>query len=187
MVQNSLSRRKFLVLGGAAALVGVSSSTLSGLIIPQKPKLFQKKFALTNIHTGESFEGVFWRNGSWVETSLQQLNKILRDRRNGKMHRINPELFHLMHKIQEEAGTTAQFEIICGYRSSETNQMLNRTKMGVAKNSQHTKGNAIDLRLSGIKLASLRDIARGFKAGGVGYYPKSNFVHIDIRPRPAYW
>ncbi|MEB3702661.1 DUF882 domain-containing protein [Candidatus Bealeia paramacronuclearis] len=187
MTQNSISRRQFLIFGGAAALVGLSCSTLPALIIPKKPKFSQKKFALTNIHTGESFEGVFWQNGSWVESSLHQLNKILRDRRNGKVHPINAELFHLMHRIQEEAGSKSQFEIICGYRSPETNLMLKKAKKGIAQNSQHIKGNAIDLRLSGLKLRELRDIARTQKAGGVGYYSKSNFVHIDIRPKPAYW
>ena len=169
------------------ALVGLSAPVAPALIIPKKPKLTQKKFALTNIHTGESFDGVFWQNGSWVESSLTQLNKILRDRRSGKMHAINPELFHLMHKIQEEAGTPDQFEIICGYRSPETNAMMRKKSGGVAKNSQHVKGNAIDLRLSGLKLKELRDIAKHMKAGGVGYYSRSNFVHIDIRSKPAYW
>ena len=103
------------------------------------------------------------------------------------MHAINPELFHLMHKIQEEAGIQDQFEIICGYRSPETNKMLNKKNSGVAKNSQHIKGNAIDLRMSGLKLSELKDIARQMKAGGVGYYSRSNFVHIDIRQKPAYW
>lgn len=187
MSNGHFSRRQFLVLGGAAAIAGLSCSSVPALIIPKKSKLSQKKFALRNIHTGESFDGVFWQNGSWVDSSLSQLNKLLRDRRNGKMHAINPELFHLMHKIQEEAGSQDQFEIICGYRSPETNKILNKKSSGVAKNSQHIKGNAIDLRLTGFKLNELKDIARQMKAGGVGYYSRSNFVHIDIRQKPAYW
>ena len=92
-----------------------------------------------------------------------------------------------MHKLHCTLGTKDPYHIICGYRSEESNAKMHSACKGVAKNSMHVKGKAIDLRLEHIPLKELSNVAQSLKAGGVGYYPKSNFVHLDVRPKPAFW
>ncbi len=179
-----LSRRKFLVLASsfmAVTAVSPLSAATSRALVPAR------KLSLYNIHTGEDFEGAFWRGGHYDEKALMRLAHVLRDRRNNKRHPIDPKLFDLMHKLQSTLGTKDPYHIICGYRSAESNAKMHKASKGVAKNSQHVQGKAIDLRLEHVSLKELSNAARSLKAGGVGYYPKSNFVHIDTRPKPAFW
>ena len=96
------------------------------------------------------------------------------------------ELLDLLHDVRNELGPEATFEVISAYRSPTTNEMLRSTSSGVAKNSQHVKGNAIDVRLRGIRTVELRNTAIGLQRGGVGFYPKSDFVHMDTG-RPRSW
>lgn len=187
-----LKRRNFLI-GGLSFLGVMITSRLADPLHPvmRLPKLPTatppKSLSLHNIHTLETVHVDYWKDGEYCKTAHGALNHILRDRRNGKLCKMNPKLFDMMHALARELGTTEPFEIICGYRSPKTNTMLHKASSGVAKNSKHLTGDAIDLRLPGVKLATLRDAAKSLKMGGVGYYPKSNFVHIDIRDTPAYW
>lgn len=111
----------------------------------------------------------------------------LRDRRDNSHHKIDARLFDVLHRLQATLGTQDPYQVICGYRSKATNAQLHKNSTGVAKNSLHVQGKAIDLRLENVALKDLSNAARSLKAGGVGYYPKSNFVHVDIRPKPAFW
>jgi uncharacterized protein YcbK (DUF882 family) len=163
------------------AVTAVAPLSAASLVVPSR------KLALLNIHNGEDFEGVYWKNGSYDEKALKHLSYLLRDRRNSKEHPMDPQLFDLMHKLGSTLGKQDPFQIICGYRSKESNEKMHRASKGVAKNSMHLKGKAIDLRMDGVPLKELSNAARSLKAGGVGYYPKSNFVHIDIRPKVAFW
>lgn len=152
-----------------------------------RPRFSSRALSLYNIHSQENFDGIYWREGNYDEKALAQLYKILRDRRSQEQHVIDPKLFDLLHKLQVTFGRDQPYHIICGYRSKKTNDMLVKKKAGVAKNSFHVKGKAVDIRLEKTPLKDLCEAARSLKAGGVGYYPKSNFVHLDVRPKPAFW
>lgn len=182
-----LSRRKFLVLGSSFMAVAGTPS-LAKLILPKtNPRFSIRKLTLYNLHTGETFEGPYKHGNSYDPKALERLAHVLRDRRNNKKHPIDPRLFDALHRLQSNLGTKDPFQIICGYRSPETNAMLHKAKKGVSKNSLHVKGKAIDITLEHVPLKELSNAARSLKVGGVGYYPKSNFIHVDIRPKPAFW
>lgn len=187
MTDLTFSRRKFLVL--ASSFMAVTTTPVLGksLFPVLRPGFSSRKLALYNIHTGEGFEGTYWREGHYDEKALLRLAHLLRDRRNGKKHPFDPHLFDVLHRLHSTVGTHNPYHIICGYRSKETNAKLHKASFGVAKNSLHMKGKAIDLRLEHFPLRELCNAARSLKAGGVGYYPKSNFIHVDIRPKPAFW
>jgi uncharacterized protein YcbK (DUF882 family) len=148
----------------AAALSGASS----------------RKLSLVNLHTGEHLAGTYWENGAYVPQALAAMNHVLRDHRTGEVRAIEPTVFDLMTALSKKAESARPFEIICGYRSPATNAMLHDTTTGVASKSLHMQGQAVDLRLPGVQLAHLRDAALDLKLGGVGYYPASDFVHVDV-------
>ncbi len=117
---------------------------------------------------------------------MTRIDKICRDFRRNEIHKMDKHLFDQISLIQAELGVKAEVQIISGYRSPATNNALRARSSGVAKKSYHMLGQAIDFRLEGVNLRKVRDIAREIKAGGVGYYPSSNFVHIDTGP-VRYW
>lgn len=129
-------------------------------------------------HTGEHLN-VDYTPLNCKPTTLTRLNNFLRDFRTGDVHPIDPELFDILCRIQKKSGSHGRIEIISGYRSPKTNAKLRAQSRGVAKKSLHMKGKALDIRMSGLKTRKLRDIAISLKKGGVGYYAKSDFVHID--------
>jgi len=130
-------------------------------------------------HTGDSLEVTYYENGGYLESGLGELNSFLADWRNGRQQDIDPELMDILWDIQLKARHRETFEVISAYRSPETNAMLRSRSNGVAKNSQHVPGKAIDVRLRGMETTRLRDTALQLKRGGVGYYSKSDFVHVD--------
>jgi uncharacterized protein YcbK (DUF882 family) len=134
-----------------------------------------------NTHTGESLTLTYAMSATYVTAALDGIRHFLRDFRTGTAHDIDPALLDQLHLLSEVTGTHAPFQVICGYRSPETNQMLQREGHGVAAHSLHLEGRAIDIRLSDTSLADLHDAALSLRAGGVGYYPSAanNFVHID--------
>ena len=132
-------------------------------------------------HTGDRLT-VKIIDGSVSELAKQRLNHFLRDFRTGEIHPIDPTLFGMLQRIQQVAGSSGEFEVISGYRSPETNNHLRSQSAGIAKNSFHTSGKALDIRLTDIPTRDVRDIAMDLRVGGVGYYERSNFVHIDTGP-----
>lgn len=114
-----------------------------------------------------------------MPTALTDINAFLSDFRTGDLTNIDPQLIDLIYDIRETLGSKGTYEIISAYRSPATNDMLRQRSGGVAKNSQHLLGKAIDVRLTDIELSELRDTAIAMQRGGVGYYAESNFVHID--------
>lgn len=135
-----------------------------------------------NLHTHERAEIVYKRNGQYVSSGLKQINHMLRDWRENEETRINPRLLDLLWQVYRVSGSRDYINVICGYRSPKTNKMLRRRSSGVAKESQHTHGNAIDFFLPDVPLSRLRAVALKMQDGGVGYYPTSGspFVHLDI-------
>lgn len=138
-----------------------------------------RRIALLNTHTDESLEIVYFANGAYVTDALAQLNHLLRDHRSGEIGTIDPALFDVLHSVAGTCHADPMFEVISGFRSTTSNEMLREQGGGVARRSLHLKGMAIDVRLRGVACIHLRDVGLELARGGVGYYRKSNFVHLD--------
>jgi uncharacterized protein YcbK (DUF882 family) len=175
-----LSRRQFLKLSLGAAASMAMMPRLAWATVPVK------ELAFYNLHTGEKLRLAFYENGRYLPSAMQALNHFLRDYRTGDVHPMDPALFEQLHTLQRLAETPGEFHVISGYRSPQTNQMLHAHSDGVASHSLHLEGRAIDIRLPGKDLALLHKAALGMNAGGVGYYPGSEFVHIDTG-RVRHW
>ncbi|HQZ38985.1 MAG TPA: DUF882 domain-containing protein [Vicinamibacterales bacterium] len=137
-------------------------------------------------HTGESLSVEYARGVEYWPDALATVNHFLRDFRTGGVHPIDPGLLDLLHRLTTLTDTGRPFQVISGYRSPKTNAMLRSRSEGVASSSLHMQGQAIDIRLADIPLASLRHAALEAARGGVGYYPASNFVHVDTG-RVRHW
>ncbi|CAN5124421.1 YcbK family protein [soil metagenome] len=137
---------------------------------------------LHNIHTQEKLEAVYYEKGEYVPDAVQALDKVLRDYRTGDVYSMHPELFDNLAALAAKTETKSHFQIISGYRSPKTNAMLHQRSGEVAKRSLHMDGKAIDLYLEDVALDRVRAAALDLKRGGVGYYPVSNFVHVDVGP-----
>ncbi|MBK7492750.1 MAG: DUF882 domain-containing protein [Nitrosomonas sp.] len=173
-----LSRRRFLRAGlGACAALALPMAASTAHAAIRRP--FEKKLSFLNLHTGERTQAVFWANGRYIPEGMRAINYVLRDHRTGDRRSIDPDLFDLLYLLQHRLGTRQEFHVISAYRSPATNAKLAEQSGGVAKNSMHTHGKAIDIRLPGRKLSDIRSAAMSLQAGGVGYYPSSNFIHLD--------
>lgn len=182
LITNMNVRRQFLRAGlGACALLAFPGAHAS--IIPQRNI---KRLDMLNLHTGEHIKATYWEKGHYIPDALQSIAKVLRDHRSGEQHVIDPGLLDMMEYLRYRMGHTKPVHIISGYRSPATNAMLSAHSNGVATRSLHMQGKAIDIRLPGVPLATLRKAAMSLNAGGVGYYPKSDFIHLDTGA-PRYW
>lgn len=137
------------------------------------------RVSFRNAHTSESFSGVYRVGDKYLPEAFGQINYVLRDFRTGGVKMIDPHLMDLIYWMHFQSGSQKPFEVVSGYRSPHTNAMLRRASSGVARKSLHMEGKAIDLRLGGVKLSKLHHIALDMRAGGVGFYPRSNFLHVD--------
>jgi uncharacterized protein YcbK (DUF882 family) len=178
-----LSRRRFLRTIAGVALAAPALS-LPGLSFGAPRRLSLLHFEHT--HTGETLS-LTYRVGRWyVPAALRAVNRLLRDFRTGEVHPIDPQLLDLLHTLTKITGTRSAFQVISGYRSLATNEMLRRQGSSVARASLHLEGRAIDIRLADVPLGDLRDAAVSLRLGGVGFYPVPNFVHVDTG-RARYW
>ncbi len=139
----------------------------------------ERRLELRNIHTQEILKTTFQDANGFVADALSKLQHLLRDYRTGEAHEMDPGLYVQLSDLARAAGVEPRYEVISGYRSPTTNSMLHDTGHNVAEHSLHMQGKAMDVRLRGYDLAALRDLALAAKRGGVGYYPRSNFIHID--------
>lgn len=173
-----VDRRRFLKLGLLAGLPFISS----GLHLPKAFAHEGQKRILSfyNTHTGEALSTLYWASGRYLKPSLSDINYILRDHRTDEVMSMDLSLLDLLHAIHLKVRTQEPFHIISGYRSARTNAFLCKQNRGVVKNSLHLSGKAVDIRLPGYELSSLRRVAVNLRAGGVGYYPQSDFVHVDV-------
>jgi uncharacterized protein YcbK (DUF882 family) len=146
----------------------------------------EKSLAFHNLHTLEDLEVVYWRDGRYLAPALDEIYYILRDHRQEEVHPIDTGLLDLLHALNRRLGTARPFHLVCGYRSPKTNAMLRKRSRGVARKSLHLKGMAVDIRVPGFRTSALRDIASSLRGGGVGYYRKPGFVHLDVG-RVRYW
>ncbi len=166
-----LTRRGFLVLSAQCSAAAVLAHS-----VPSFASIPGNYLSFYHTHTRETLQ-VSPKEKS--RHTLQKVNRFLRDFRTGDIHPIDPQLLVILGQIQKLSGSTGTFEVISGYRSPATNQMLRKGSSGVAKKSLHMSGKAIDIRLTDLRTRNLCDLARSLEKGGVGYYPESDFVHID--------
>jgi uncharacterized protein YcbK (DUF882 family) len=141
-----------------------------------------RELSFLNLHTGERLRAEYVHNGVVVPGAMHAISVLMRDHYNNKTHPIDPHLLDIAHNLQSRVGSHGVFEVVCGYRSPETNAMMHEASAGVAAHSMHIEGRAMDIRLPGVRLGSVRRTAVALKMGGVGYYPEDDFVHIDSGP-----
>jgi len=171
------SRRRFLG-HGAQWLVAGTAMPLAAPALAALPGA--RSLSFDHTHTHEQIALVYAMGDTFVSPALSSLNHFLRDHYSGEVGLIDPPLFHLLHHVRQELGVQTPFQVISGYRSPQTNATLRSTRGGgVAKHSLHMDGKAIDVRLAGVPLADLRDAALSLGLGGVGFYPRQQFVHLD--------
>jgi len=171
----ALSRRGFL------------HQTAIGACTVLAPGLWRKALATTenrnlkfqHTHRADELVVAYHRGGDYVPDGLEKINHFLRDHRTQEVYPIDPALLDFLHEVFMLTESRGAFQVVSGYRSPATNNMLRKQGRGVAKRSQHMLGKAIDVRLSDVDTATLRDAAMSLKRGGVGYYAKSSFVHLD--------
>jgi uncharacterized protein YcbK (DUF882 family) len=183
--RETLSRRSFLTLG-----LGAAAATATALITTPLEAavraLPERGLHLYNIHTGETLKTVYWSQGRYLPKSLAQINRFMRDHRSGEIAQMDPRLLDLMLAVHKKFNGKGAIHIISGYRSPASNAMLAAHSDGVAHNSLHMEGKAVDIRIPGASTKMVGRAAKSLRAGGVGTYPKSNFVHIDTG-RVRYW
>jgi uncharacterized protein YcbK (DUF882 family) len=168
------SRRRAL-----AALV----SAAAAVVLPAQAQASAgSRLVLVNTHTGEVLDTLFRDGAGYRPGELGRLDWLLRDYRTGDVLPLDARLFDLLNELAGRAGLEPRYEVISGYRSPATNAMLVATTGGVSSRSLHMQGKAIDVRLVGLTIERLRDLALARGGGGVGYYPDSDFVHLDVGP-----
>lgn len=141
----------------------------------------QYRLRFFQIHTDEKLDVVYRKGNSYVPEALDELDHFLRDYRNGEVHRYDPRLFDLLYELLNAAGRPgAWINVVCGYRNLQTNSYLRSHGHAVATHSLHMQAMAIDIRVPGTSTAKLRDLALALRAGGVGYYAASDFIHLDV-------
>ena len=179
-----LSRRHFIRFVFFSGLVSLSPSTVLGAVSNCISP--EKSLSLYNPITKESLNTVYWSNGKYVKKALTDINHIMRDQRTGEIKPIDTRLVDLLHATGMKLKIQEPFHVISGYRSRKTNELLRKRCKNAARNSFHIQGKAVDIRLPGYRLSSLRRIVIKLGGGGVGYYPHSRFIHIDVGP-VRYW
>lgn len=173
-----ISRRTFLrtgIMAAASCMIPSYAAGAAGNLVQP-----ERRLCLYNLHTKEDINIVFWKDGEYLADALDQLNYIFRDHYNGAIRTIDPKLFDFLFAIQQKIQCTEPFHLISGYRTKKTNERLRKHNRNVSRRSLHISGKAADIRLPEHRLKILRRAAYQLKEGGVGYYPKSNFIHVDV-------
>ena len=174
------SRRR--LLGTAGMLAGITAAGVLNSVAAEQggaQGARSRRIVLKNLHTPESLDIVYRRGDDYVPEAIASIEELLRDYRTGDRHPIDPALIDYLYEVAHLAGAPPEFAVISGYRSPQTNGMLHERSGGVASHSLHMEGRAIDVRLQSIDCASLAEKALAMQRGGVGYYRRSNFVHLD--------
>jgi uncharacterized protein YcbK (DUF882 family) len=170
-----LTRRRVLGAAVTAAAVACIRPVPAVSFAPRSVSLY-------NIHTGEWVRTVYWADGHYIREAVRDINWVLRDHYSNEVRPMNAGVLDLLGMLRSRLDCHDPFLVVCGYRSPATNHMLYLRSSGVAANSYHIKGMAIDLRCERRDLSQVRGAAMSLRAGGVGYYPRSDFVHVDCGP-----
>ncbi|MBR9987922.1 MAG: DUF882 domain-containing protein [Desulfosarcina sp.] len=174
------NRRTFLKWGASAILTTVFAPPVLAAVDPKAHHPHILSFY--NIHTGETLKTCYRSSGKLILRAVNRISHIMRDHRTGEVKPVDPALLDLLHRIVMEEKPRSPLSIISGYRSPSTNEALRKVTSGVALNSLHMDGRAIDIRIPGCQTNALRRLAIDLRCGGVGYYPESDFVHLDTGP-----
>ena len=169
--QPAATRRDFLKSAGAM----IAIAPLAALARASECR----SLSFVHTHTGESLSCVYYQAGGYDAATLARVNHFLRDFRTGAVHPIDAGVLDILFAVRSRADRDDPFHVISGYRSPTTNAYLRSHSPGVARHSLHMEGRAIDVRLPGLPTRKLRDIGLALRRGGVGYYPASDFVHLD--------
>jgi uncharacterized protein YcbK (DUF882 family) len=151
-------------------------------ILPEDGKKYEIKLA--HSHTGDIVDVIYRVGDTYIPEALDQLNNFLRDTHNEEVNQYDPRTFDVLHTMLARLGkTSAAIDVLSGYRSQETNDELRASgTSNAAEHSQHIVAKAVDFRVDGVPAPLVRDAALSLNAGGVGYYPRSQFVHVDVGP-----
>jgi len=171
------NRRDFFKKSFTLASTALLSPKLFSLSLP-----IDKTLHLYNIHTGESIKATFWAKDHYVSSEIRRLNYFLRDYRLNKSVSMDQNLFNLLYAIQLVGDTKKPLEILSGYRSLQTNNLLRKHSKGVAKHSYHTLARAVDFNIQDRYLYDTLKVSKKLGVGGVGYYPNNGFIHVDTGP-----
>ncbi len=183
--KGSLSKPR-LFLACLSASIAVAFVPLR-VATPTSPAGRELRLRFYHTHTGKRLDIVYRRGDTYLPESLSRLDEYLGDHRTGEVHHYDPRVFDLLHDLSDKLGhPEGEIDVICGYRSGKSNEFLHAHGHGVAVHSLHMEALAIDIRMPGVKTSDLRDAALALHRGGVGYYPKSDFVHVDIG-RVRHW
>jgi uncharacterized protein YcbK (DUF882 family) len=145
-----------------------------------------RTLSLMNVNSNESLTVTYWSDGAYHRDALNQLNHFLRDSQSGEQTEMDPLLFDVLWHTMQQTGYSGTVEVLSAFRSPEHNAWLASVSRGVARDSQHMNGNAMDIRFPGVPVFQIRQAARSLQMGGVGFYPRSGFVHLDTGP-VRYW
>jgi uncharacterized protein YcbK (DUF882 family) len=201
LVRVEISRRSFLKFGVAAAALVMTPRLVSAGIDPgvspaasaegavdatpiiSADNVFdsrpERRLAIYNTRTGEEWSRVYWCEDDYVPEALAEISYLLRDHRTNEVREIDPRLLDLLYGLNDKLESRGPFLVVSGYRSPETNAILRRRSRRIARNSLHMEGMAVDIRMKDRSTKQLARAALSLKAGGVGYYPRRQFVHVD--------
>jgi len=177
VIDAPMTRRGVIRAGLSAAIILGATPAWAAKAQPA-----DRTLCLHCLNTDEKLNAVYWSRGHYVAESLKAINHLLRDFRTDDVHAIDVKLLDLLARLRRRLGGTKPIEVICGYRSPRTNTLLAERHAGVAAHSLHMQGKAIDIRLADRRLRDLQQAAIALHRGGVGFYPQSDFVHVDIGP-----
>jgi uncharacterized protein YcbK (DUF882 family) len=175
--ESLLSRRSFLKSGLTLSMAALISTGVKPALAMPSGGAYSVSFR--NSHTGESFSGVYRVGDKYLPDAFERINYVMRDFRANEVFPMDPRAIDIIAAVHRYTGSTNPYSIISGYRSPHTNAMLRSNSRGVAKRSLHMSGQAIDVRLEGVNTKHIREIATNLRAGGVGYYSRQQFVHMD--------
>jgi len=176
----AVGRRDLFRLGFAAAAAATVLRPVESLAMMKAPP---RQLSIVNLHTGERLKAEYWSQGRYLRDGMREINRLMRDHRNGAVHPIDPRLLDVLFHLQRKVGASGPIQLVSAYRSPETNALLREGDPdGVARHSLHMDGRAVDIRIPNLPLRTLHRAAVSLRAGGVGYYPGSNFVHVDVGP-----
>lgn len=171
--------RRTILKAGALLTACVSMPGLAHASTSASFRTNARALSLINPHTGDKLKTVYWEKGSYSNESLKDISYIMRDMHTGEMSPIDPRLIDILYSLRAKLETSKPFEIVCGYRTPRSNAFIYKHEKGVGKNSYHMYGRAVDIRLADRSASQIQHAAWSLQKGGVGYYPKAGFVHID--------
>ncbi len=166
-------------MGSVILLLGICANSRAGEAPIQPEPIY--RLHLHHLHTNESIDVVYRIGETYIPSAIDRLDHFLRDHRTGDVIELDRRVFDLLHDLTAAVGRPdSEIDIVCGYRTPWSNEFLRRTTQGVASHSLHMQGEAIDIRMPGVSTSQLRNVALTLHRGGVGYYPESHFVHVDV-------